>query len=417
MKDSIHRFSSCLALAGTLSLASLTAAPRTERAPEQGQEPRWQTRACCTITAIDSAKGFVKAKETASNHELRFAIPDHRLLASLRIGVQVYADYQAKQVSLDGKKACCKILSDPSAGVTPRPQMTSRSPSTGVSVPVVIVPPGGIPVPPNPDIEGGGQPRQYVAENRSSPIKAVFSNVGKTLPADGSAPDPQPAWYVDGQIRQPAPRDLPTTLATTGVPHGRPAWPTYGTRTYTINLTLPAGQHEVKAVMPPLPGEQNLDNNTAIIPVSAGQAELVAHYDDEFINNGDLNESYSRFRFWAENTGAIASQPCRIRLTFYYRLVVYPPYDQEAVDWTKYGSVFDDIPSIIRAGKSEYIFTQIWFQAQINTGDVLPAFQYKWEFTVDENDAVIEDNKANNKLTVQKTDKGYDHFVMGKNHW
>ncbi len=47
----------------------------------------------------------------------------------------------------------------------------------------------------------------------------------------------------------------------------------------------------------------------------------------------------------------------------------------------------------------------------------MPNEQYKCEFVVDENGAVAEDNKTNNKLTVQKTHPGFDKLVMGKNPW
>ena len=107
-----------------------------------------------------------------------------------------------------------------------------------------------------------------------------------------------------------------------------------------------------------------------------------------------------------------------MRLTFYHRYVVQPPLDQDSLPWEQYGSVFDDVAPVMPGSKSPYIFTQVWFQRRfMNTGDVLPDQQYRWEFVVDQNAVVVEDNKTNNNMTVHKTDKGYDHLVMGKNHW
>ena len=118
--------------------------------PVPGQEPRGQmrtgarapssppgaqksrpTRACCQIIAIDSAKGLVTAKETATNRTFQFAVSDRRLLASLQMGGPVYANYQTKQVSLDGKNSCCDLVL---AMATPNPAV----PAMTLKVPVKV---------------------------------------------------------------------------------------------------------------------------------------------------------------------------------------------------------------------------------------------------------------------------------------
>jgi hypothetical protein len=373
-------------------------------------------QACCAITGLEAKGQTAAAKVTATGQSFEFRVSDRRLFDSLRVGQPVYANFKASQVSLDGKTPCCAILRmGGSPSVQDRvPQSKSQSePGAGGG--------GGVTRTPTPsgsahvDIVGRALPLEFVLKNRPSNVWASFTNSGATLPADLAAADPQPDWLVDGQLR---------TSDTTGnhpkgqVPtSGRRAWPQGSERIYDARFTLTPGLHEIRAAMPAQPTEVSTGNNTTIFPVMAGAPDLVAEYDEGFINNGSLNSSYSRYRFWTENKGDIPSPPCRIRVTLSYRPVVQPPLNQEAVAWTPYDPVFDDIPSIIQARKSGYIYTQIWYPAQVTAGGVKPDEQYKWEFVVDENDAVTEDNKANNKLTVQKTHPGFDKLVMGKNPW
>lgn len=373
-------------------------------------------QACCSITGADPKSGIASARVAATGQSFEFKVPDRRLFDSLRVGQPVYANFNANQVSLDGKTVCCAILKvGGSPPVQDRvPQSKSQSEpggGGGGSVTRTPTPPG----PAHVDIVGREQPLEFVLKNRPSIVWASFTNAGATLPADPAAVDPQPNWLVDGR---------PRTSDTTGdhpkgqVPtSGRKAWPQGSEHTYEARFTLAPGLHEIRAAMPAQPTEVSTGNNTTVFPVMSGAPDLVAEYDEGFINNGNLNSSYSRYRFWTENKGDIPSPPCRIRVTLYYRPVVQPPLDQEAVAWTPYDPVFDDIPSITQARKSGYIYTQIWYPAQVTTGGVKPDEQYKWEFVVDEKDAVIEDNKANNKLKVQKTHPGFDRLVMGQNSW
>ncbi len=82
---------------------------------------------CCTVTAIDSEKGLVTAKERSGDRTFQFTVSDRSVLASLQIGGPVYANYRTNQVSLDGKKACCTIVgatvaaTKPSSGAAPQP--------------------------------------------------------------------------------------------------------------------------------------------------------------------------------------------------------------------------------------------------------------------------------------------------------
>ncbi len=66
---------------------------------------------CCVITAINSTTGMVSATENATGKAFQFKVADSALLNSLKVGQGVYANFGASQVSVDGKAACCAIVS------------------------------------------------------------------------------------------------------------------------------------------------------------------------------------------------------------------------------------------------------------------------------------------------------------------
>jgi hypothetical protein len=84
--------------------------------------------ACCSITAIDAKTEVVTAKVNASGAEFQFRVTNANLLKGLRVGQGVYANLAAKQVSLDGKSACCSITSTPAAAPL-RPPVTASLPA------------------------------------------------------------------------------------------------------------------------------------------------------------------------------------------------------------------------------------------------------------------------------------------------
>jgi chitobiase/beta-hexosaminidase-like protein len=69
----------------------------------------------CSVTAIDARTGVVSAKVNASGAPFQFMVTNAKLLAVLRLGQGVYANFTTGQVSLDGKVMCCKIISPPQA--------------------------------------------------------------------------------------------------------------------------------------------------------------------------------------------------------------------------------------------------------------------------------------------------------------
>jgi hypothetical protein len=84
---------------------------------------------CCAIVEI-AASGVVTARETATGRTFEFQVADRRLLATLKTGQAVHADFTKLQVSVqpDGVTPCCAIVSTP-AGPTTSP----AGRSTGVT--------------------------------------------------------------------------------------------------------------------------------------------------------------------------------------------------------------------------------------------------------------------------------------------
>ena len=81
-------------------------------APAEAQRP---APPCCGIIGIDAAAGLVTARVTANGNVFQFKVADARTLATLKVGQAVYANFAGKQVSLDGRAACCAITSGPAA--------------------------------------------------------------------------------------------------------------------------------------------------------------------------------------------------------------------------------------------------------------------------------------------------------------
>lgn len=90
-------------------LAALPLLNITSRAAAQ------PANACCTITAIDARRGVVQASITASGSVFEFTARMPSILARLRVGQAVQANFANNQVSLDGRTVCCTVTKAPSA--------------------------------------------------------------------------------------------------------------------------------------------------------------------------------------------------------------------------------------------------------------------------------------------------------------
>jgi hypothetical protein len=82
---------------------------------------RAEVKPCCAITALDAQAATATAKENGTSRTFVFKVPDAKLFATVRVGTPVYANFSTKQVSLDGKSACCQIIR------TNTPSAASRS--------------------------------------------------------------------------------------------------------------------------------------------------------------------------------------------------------------------------------------------------------------------------------------------------
>jgi hypothetical protein len=88
----------------------------------QGSLPEKNTRSktaankiCCTITAVDPRSGVVSARDNATGRNFTFTTDNKTLIKELKPGQEVYAHFASKQVSLDGRSACCHITELPPA--------------------------------------------------------------------------------------------------------------------------------------------------------------------------------------------------------------------------------------------------------------------------------------------------------------
>ncbi len=77
--------------------------------------------ACCVITAIDARSAVVSAKVSATGAAFQFKVTNPKILAGLRLGLAIYANFTTRQVSLDGKTMCCVITSGPQPLAAPAP--------------------------------------------------------------------------------------------------------------------------------------------------------------------------------------------------------------------------------------------------------------------------------------------------------
>jgi Cu/Ag efflux protein CusF len=90
---------------------------------------------CCAVTAVDVRTGTVTAVETATGRTFEFHVTNTKLLATLHAGSPVYANFSAKQVSLDGKTQCCAITK-----ITLAPALAGAGAVTPVAPPASAAP-------------------------------------------------------------------------------------------------------------------------------------------------------------------------------------------------------------------------------------------------------------------------------------
>jgi hypothetical protein len=85
----------------------------------------------CQITSINLQTGMVGAKLEATGQTLEFKVNNVAALRSLKVGQQVYADVAKREVSLDGKTACCAIVSVTAAATAGAPTANAKAAGAG----------------------------------------------------------------------------------------------------------------------------------------------------------------------------------------------------------------------------------------------------------------------------------------------
>ncbi|HEX9852097.1 MAG TPA: hypothetical protein VGA68_03750, partial [Woeseiaceae bacterium] len=128
-----------------------------------------------------AANGQVTAREINGTRTLRFQVTDAALLRRLKPGAPVYANFDTKQVSLDGRRACCGITQISAAAAAPSNNRAAPPSGAATAKPAD---------PPAPQLSDGA-------------LSAVTARVNSTLPklSFGTWQDVPPANLRDGPQR------------------------------------------------------------------------------------------------------------------------------------------------------------------------------------------------------------------------
>jgi len=120
---------------------------------------------CCQVTSIDTSGGAVTAKESTSQRTFQFTVKDRLLLARLKVGQRIHANFSTKQVSVDGRVFCCPIVRISAAAPQPAPGRTVAPSTPSASRPRPA--PGGSPPTGQPAPAGAPQtitlPKAFIA--------------------------------------------------------------------------------------------------------------------------------------------------------------------------------------------------------------------------------------------------------------
>jgi hypothetical protein len=192
-----------------------------------------QTPACCTITAIDAATRLVSGKVTANASVFQFTVANARTLATLRVGQGVFANFITRQVSLDGRSACCAITSVRAAVPVTRPAPAAPPP--------VPPPPPPPPAAPNPAVAA-------VRQLASPDLVALILYIPPINLGGGPPPPPGPQGG----------REAEATVMLSGSATGSGALIALSSGNTALlhvpaTVTVPAGANSVKFRYDPLP--------------------------------------------------------------------------------------------------------------------------------------------------------------------
>lgn len=91
--------------------------------------------ACCVITTIDVQARLVAAKDNSNGQTFQFSMPNSLPMQQLHVGQPVWANFNTRLVSVDGRVACCEVVS---------PGNTSPVPTSNPAGQRASAPPGAI---------------------------------------------------------------------------------------------------------------------------------------------------------------------------------------------------------------------------------------------------------------------------------
>jgi hypothetical protein len=96
---------------------------------------------CCGILRINAATRLVNARDNSGGRSFQFSVPSSLNIHDLQVGQPVWANFKTRQASLDGRMACCSILSLGTVEVTTAPGTTPESTmgSMGLPTPTSVV--------------------------------------------------------------------------------------------------------------------------------------------------------------------------------------------------------------------------------------------------------------------------------------
>ena len=94
--------------------------------PSPVQAQARDTTHCCTVVRVDTKRGIVTARETATGYTFSVEVKKRKVISALRIGDKVWADFGAKKVRLEaaGDSLCCAIVETPAGTALDTPSMT-----------------------------------------------------------------------------------------------------------------------------------------------------------------------------------------------------------------------------------------------------------------------------------------------------
>ena len=126
---SVDSLAPCCSIVGQVSAGGGTGVPTSVAAAKAVDQVN-PIAPCCGITSVNAETGMVAARDNATGRIFSFKVTDANLLKSLQVGQGVYANFAAKQVSVDNLSPCCGIVSGPTALLAPTPQ-SGPVPSSG----------------------------------------------------------------------------------------------------------------------------------------------------------------------------------------------------------------------------------------------------------------------------------------------